>query len=819
MNAKLLACLVSLFLLTLADAPPTPAQAQLVVNYGASGVQNITYGGVTLEDLAAFPSDNFHIWHMKMADLKGNLVSTGQYGWGENNNGRTWDAAAHAWTYNFTWGSIRVAFAQNGNSLDMTVTESNNAGSGVVLDGAAIFPFSLHLPQLPASFNDASYPQLAYNTTGPSVTTADYGDGEIVAVAPDASKPLYSGFWPAGGGVVYNPIIASTAPDGLATFQPHLDRPVQPGQTETFTVSLRFAPSGTPTPSLAADAYANWAKTWPAQLNWSDRRVIGSLYLASSPSSGDIHQSGGYYNNPRRYFNDPNSDHFDVTTAEGLVAFQKRILVQAAANVTNLRNLNAQGAITWDIEGEEFPQTTSYVCEPDNIAQIAPEMESVISDGSSPYHGMKLDDAYFKTMTDAGFRVGVCIRPQHFTQHSDGSAEQVYLDDSAVAAEIIRKMKFAHDRWGATLFYIDSSVESNGAVLDAGIFQQAAQALPDSLLIPEESTPKYYAYTAPFQSFLFHGDTGTAASVYAYYPHAFSVNLINDVDPGKLAAAVPALTASVKAGDVLMTHADYWQANNPTIVSMYQAAGPVTTPTPVPAPTPTPTPSPTPVPTPTPTPSPTPTSPPVAPSNIALLTPSTGDTLSATISVTGAVGVSLDPAGSYLMVDGVEIGTARLSGPPFTYPLDTTMLTNGTHTLQLWAHDIGNNTWLSNTVSVTVANTTASNPPAIGSPAPTVPSMPTGTGYPISLTYPATGQAISGLVKIAGALVQTLDAAGSYLLVDGVEYGTARVSSAPYLYPLNTSALSAGTHTLQIWAHDIGNNTLFSNIVNVVVAP
>jgi hypothetical protein len=221
--------------------------------------------------------------------------------------------------------------------------------------------------------------------------------------------------------------------------------------------------------------------------------------------------------------------------------------------------MHAQGAITWDIEGQQYPQATSYVCSPDQIAQVAPEMESVVTESSSPYVGMKLDDAYFKIMRDAGFRVGVCIRPQHFTLNADGSAEQVYLANTAVATELIRKMKYAHDRWGATLFYVDSTVESNGAVLDASIFQQVAAALPDSLISPEESTPKYYAYTAPFRTFIFHGDLGTDPTIYNYYPKAFSLVLINDVDPGTLMAARSQLAAAVRGGDILMGHVDYWQ--------------------------------------------------------------------------------------------------------------------------------------------------------------------------------------------------------------------------------------------------------------------
>ena len=388
-------------------------------------------------------------------------------------------------------------------------------------------------------------------------------------------------------------------------------------------------------------------------------------------------------------------------------------------------------------------------------------------------------------------------------------------------------MKFAHDRWGATLFYIDSTVESNGAVLDAGIFQQAAQALSDSLLIPEESTPKYYAYTAPFQSLLFHGQTGTDSSVYAYYPRAFSVNLINDTDPSKLTPAIPALTAAVKAGDVLMTHADYWQANNSTIVSIYQAAGvtgPTTTPVTPTTPTAPTTPT-TPAPPSTPTTPTTPTTPsnPVAPAKVSILTPSAGDTVASTINLSGSVNLSLDAAGSYLLVDGTELGTQHVTGAPFVYPLDTTILSNGTHTLQLWAHDTTNTTWLSETVSINVNNTVATTLPTspttpVTTPVATPVTTPVNTAFPIALTYPSTGQALTGIVSIAASITQALDAAGSYVLVDGAEYGTARVTSSPFLYVIDTSLLAEGTHTLQVWAHDIANNTLLSNIVNVIVS-
>ena len=788
----------------------TSAQTGLQVTFGSQGVQQIRYRGVILENLSQTPSDAFHIWHMKMTDLRGNAKTDGQYGWGETNNGRQWDTASQTWTYSFTWGKIQAQFQQTGDTLNVNVVETNFASSDVILDGASIFPFVLHFPALPANFINASYPQLSYNTTGPSALGADYGQGLVAAVVPSADKPLYSGFLPAGTSNAYTPLISTTTPDGLATFQPHLDRPVLPGHTDSFTVSLRFAASGIPVASLASDAYRSWAQTWPALLHWADRRIIGSAYLASSPS-GDPSKPAGFPNNPRRYFNDARAEDFDVRTSAGLAAFQHRILDQATAIVGNLQRMNAQGVITWDIEGEEYPQETSYVCSPDQIAAVAPEMESIVSDASSPSRGMKLDDAYFKIIRDAGYRVGVCIRPQQFTKNSDETAGQKYLPDTQVAAQLIRKMKYAHDRWGVTLFYLDSTVETNGATLDASLFQQAAAALPDSLLIPEESTPNFYAYAAPFKTFLFHGDIGTDPATYNFYPRAFSVNMVNDVDAGKLAAARSQLTNAVRRGDILVVHADYWQDNNAMVMKIYSDAGAGTTSSsseitsPVSPPVPDTLSSAASAPIVTPQRSDNP--------EIAVTYPADESAISGSVVISGQTAAALDSAGSYLTVDGIEVGTRRIVQAPFSYPLDTTTLANGSHTLQLWAHDTANVTTLSNPVQVSVQNPVAQRGAdnlAESSPSASMSS-------PIQVIYPLSGQVVSGTLEVTGTISKALYAVGSYLLVDGVQTGLRRGPSGPFAYEVDTTQLDAGWHKLQIWANDIANEPVVSNAVSVIV--
>lgn len=565
-----------LSLLLVALLSSAAAAQSLQVTYGEKGVQTLSFNGQTLADVGANPSDSFHIWHMKATDTAGNVSTDSQSGWGESNNGTSWDASSNTETYYFNWGSIATQFVQNNNQLDIIVTETNNANSGLVFDGAEIYPLVLHFPQDPKNFN--GYTQYAITTTGPGVSVADFGSSVVSAVLPDESQPMYTG-WKQAGANAYSPLMTSTAPDGLATFLPHNDRPVQPGTSFTYTVSLRFAAANT-TPN-AADAYASFAQTYPSQMTWADHRLIGTAYLASSPQgSSDKTQPGGFPTNPRRYFNDAS---VDVTTSAGLQAFQNRMLAVAQANVVNTRAMNGQGVITWDLEGEQYPQDTSYVCSPDQVATVAPEMESTVLDPQSPYQGQRLDDAYFGIMTGAGLRVGVCLRPQVFTLNGNGQATQNFLtSNDQIIANLEQKAAYANSRWGVTMFYVDSTVDTNGGTLDPAIFQKLITDYPSFLFIPEESTPRYYAYTAPFYSFIFHTDIGTDASVYNYYPNAFGANLVNDASQATLNSYLPALTQQVSKGDILMGLADYWQDNDPILASIYASAGvsapPVTTP-------------------------------------------------------------------------------------------------------------------------------------------------------------------------------------------------------------------------------------------------
>ena len=530
------------------------------------------------------------------------------------------------------------------------------------------------------------------------------------------------------------------------------------------------------------------------------------------------------------------------------------------------------------------------------------------SDSTSGYLGLHLVDAYFKTMSDAGLKTGVCLRPQAFALGVNGSASQTFLTGNpAIIANLENKAKYANTRWGTTIFYVDSTVDNTGGTLDPAIFQQIITDMPSFLFIPEESTPRYYAYTAPFYTFLFHTDLGTPAVTYQFYPKAFGANLVNDVSASTLAQYTPQLTQTVVKGDILMGHADYWQANDPTLVSIYAAAG-VGTSTPVQV---------------------TPTLAWQTPSAIVYGTPLTAAQLNATSNVAGtftyapAIGTLLSAGSTTLtatftptdlvnykrvaasvllsVTQAVPViswatpgsigqgtalsalqldATANVAGKFAYTPSAGTVLAVGRTTLQavFTPQDATDYRTTAGSATLTVTSIAQATPvlawatpsaitagtplsatqlnatanvagtfqysPAAGTILPAgvnglqVTFTPSDSVHYSSATAsvlltvaaaavpnsnlailsPTAGSRISGVVAVQGYVNLPLDPAGSYLIVDGQAHDQHRVTQAPYLYTLDTTTLINGSHTLQLWAHDVGNNTTLSGIVQIYVA-
>lgn len=96
--------------------------------------------------------------------------------------------------------------------------------------------------------------------------------------------------------------------------------------------------------------------------------------------------------------------------------------------------------------------------------------------------------------------------------------------------------------------------------------QKIAAEFPDVLLIPEHSTPRYYAYTAPYKE-LRQGYTSTEPGISAMYPKAFT--FINTVD-GPLDYNRKTLVAAVRHGDSVIYRTWYPDPQNEKVRSLFK---------------------------------------------------------------------------------------------------------------------------------------------------------------------------------------------------------------------------------------------------------
>jgi hypothetical protein len=255
-----------------------------------------------------------------------------------------------------------------------------------------------------------------------------------------------------------------------------------------------------------------------------------------------------------------NSGEIDVTNDKGKAAFRAALLKLADTSVQVLKDADAQGMITWDPEGEEFTGSC-YYGDPRLVPTLAPEMEFTNNGAKSAI------DEYFEKFRAAGLRVGVCIRPQQITMIDGKPVHQAAEDEQA--AQILReRIAYAKRRWGCTLFYVDSTANITGA-LNPDIFKALADAYPDVLLIPENESMRYFAYSAPLNSYQHHKITSTSVGARMDYPKAFSVLMAAGGDDPE---DHDAMVAAVRQGDILLFNGWYAGIETGKIKKLYEEA-------------------------------------------------------------------------------------------------------------------------------------------------------------------------------------------------------------------------------------------------------
>src|SRR5439155_1480967 len=175
---------------------------------------------------------------------------------------------------------------------------------------------------------------------------------------------------------------------------------------------------------------------------------------------------------------------------------------------------------------------------------------------------------------------------------------------------------------------------------------------------------------------------------------------------------------------------------------------------------------------------------------VSVTAPTSGATVSSTINVSANASDNVAVVGVQFKLDGANLG-AEVTVAPYSTSLNTTTVTDGTHTLTAVARDAAGNPTTSAAVSVTVGNNTA----------PTV-----------SILTPAINSTVSFTVGVSATASDSAGIAGVQFQVDGANWG-AEVTSPPYKMSWNTSKMSNGSHILRALARDnTGKWTISSGV-------
>ena len=190
------------------------------------------------------------------------------------------------------------------------------------------------------------------------------------------------------------------------------------------------------------------------------------------------------------------------------------------------------------------------------------------------------------------------------------------------------------------------------------------------------------------------------------------------------------------------------------------------------------------------------------PPAVGILQPAANSVISGVVSISGTASDPVKLVSVDVAIDGGSPATPQGKESWF-YSLDTTHLTNGSHTITARATNTFGLVTLAK-ITVTVANGTSSQPPTI------------------SIAQPANGAAVSGTVSILGAAADAAALASVKVSIDGATPVAAN-GLQNWSYALDTTKLSNGTHTVTATAANQAGLTASAaitlNVNNVASQP
>lgn len=342
-------------------------------------------------------------------------------------------------------------------------------------------------------------------TTGVNYAEYIWQDGTACIVNETAAIPI--GFSTAG--------VNAGLPNAI--FWAMNGAPMIPnGCTIKAKTSLRFGESSQT--GAYAEAVQSYSTTHPYMVNWPDRRPIV-----------------------------PSFERWDGPTSTA--AYPP--LPSITYLVSNIKAMNGQGFILWDLLGN--------IC-----GDYGGDLNWLST--TNPTAAAQVDE-WMSTARAAGVTPGLALRwgiPQMHTE-TNGSFSPWYSDTTTgssvdeCATFLIGQAKFARDRWGCRIFYVDCADPRYGDV-----WSVIQAAVPDCLFLPENVCLSMYRATAPYRESRqasannfenFAIDLPAARQV---WPQAFGVLKVDDETPERLAQFRPQIVQMVKSGVVLLGRNATW---------------------------------------------------------------------------------------------------------------------------------------------------------------------------------------------------------------------------------------------------------------------
>ncbi len=581
--ARRIAWLIPCALLTVAAATEG-ASHQAAIRFDTRGLASVSYAGT--ESLAdGRPRALEVVFERCRLDQKSGFKQYDFETLHQRPDGR-FDPKSRRLTCDFAWGQLTVGYRPLADRLALEV-RLTNASRRTIAD-FSLEALRLRLPEPPSRLLKGQELQTS-SLDRLAVLELDLRRFKMLACCDTIYPPIHlvlrrrqgDGFPLAIRGGVWVP------EPGAHEIHPHGLPRVAPGKTLAVEFSLRFVGSGASVDSALADLYEKFRAFHTPRLAWKDKRPIGALFL---PSNRARRTEG----NPRGWFGD---QRLDIRTQAGKALFRKRILEFADRSVAVLKEMNAQGMVVWNLEGEEHPQIT-YVGDPRMVKLLAPEMDEVA-------------DEFFQKFRSAGLRTGVCIRPTqvYFNKKtgkwahgtgSHGPTRNPLGDDFSaiwprglpwwrfypVVERMCRKIAYARKRWGCSLFYVDTNgvfrqvgedQKFEWMLLDAGVWREILKRHPDVVLIPELDRDNWtvhlaqWAYTAPYRQPPY-SSARTPDLVKSLFPEAFSVCYSVNLSPADFEKYRNDLIRGVRSGDILFFRCWFRDRMNEKVRSIYEAA-------------------------------------------------------------------------------------------------------------------------------------------------------------------------------------------------------------------------------------------------------